>query len=305
MNKKNCNIIFDLLPNYIENDVSYDTKDFIENHLKECKNCRKVLEEIKNDDIDNQLKNDKNSKIEVEKIKKIKRNFKMHKMILIISSIIALIIAVILVFNVIYNKINKTVYDRITEVYEENVNIDNCRIIQEYSYEVYNDKGSYNFSNIINYKDGKFKSIENAEFKDNGNKTSKITYGKTDSNEVTKIYLNDNVIKNNVIDSYYSGEKALFSSYFSEMRIFKNLDYKDIEIKNIDGKVWYFYKKGNDEKYVEYWIDKNNLADFKYIEVNPKYCRKCSYTIEKNVVTNEDINIEYDTLNYNNENTNT
>jgi len=86
------------------------------------------------------------------------------------------------------------------------------------------------------------------------------------------------------------------------MRIFKNLDYKDIETKNIDGKEWYFYKKGNDEKYIEYWLDKNNLTDFKYIEVDPKYSRKCSYTIEKNVVTDEDIKIEYNTLNSNNEN---
>lgn len=295
MNKRDCNIVFDLLPNYIENDVSDDTRKFIENHLKECKNCRKILEEIKKDDIDNQLKNDKNSKIEIEKIKKVKRNLKMHKMILIISSIIALIVAIVLVFNAIQNKINKTLYDKITEVYEENRNSDNYRFIQEYSYMVYNDKGSYNLSDIINYKNGKFKSIENVEFKDNENKTSIITYGETDSNEVIQIDLNNNVIKNNVINLSYSGEKALFSSYFFELRIFKNLDYKDVEIKNSDGKEWYFYKKGNNEKYVEYWLDKNNLTDFKYIEVNPKYCRECSYTIEKNVVTDEDIKIEYDT----------
>lgn len=301
MNKRDCNIVFDLLPNYIENDVTADTKEFIESHLKECKNCRKILEDIKNDDIDNQLKNDKNYEIEIEKIKKVKRNFKMHKMILIISSIIASIVAIVLVFNAINNrtkKTDKTLYDSITETFEVNKNLDNCRFIEEYTYIVYNTQGSFSFTDTVNYKDGKFKSTENVEFKDNGNRTTKITYGKTDSNEVTQI--NDNITKNNVIDSQYSGKKRMFDGYFGDMRIFKDLDYEEIEIKNIDGKEWYYYKYGNDEKYAEYWLDKENLTDLKYIEVDPKYYRECLYTIEKDVVTDEDIKIEYDGFNSDN-----
>ena len=34
--KKECEIVRDLLPNYIENLVGNQTKDFIETHIKEC-----------------------------------------------------------------------------------------------------------------------------------------------------------------------------------------------------------------------------------------------------------------------------
>ena len=36
MKNKDCNLVRDLLPNYIENLTNNDTNLFIENHLKEC-----------------------------------------------------------------------------------------------------------------------------------------------------------------------------------------------------------------------------------------------------------------------------
>lgn len=45
--KKNCNIIKDLLPLYVDNACSNDTKLLVESHLKECDSCQKELENIK------------------------------------------------------------------------------------------------------------------------------------------------------------------------------------------------------------------------------------------------------------------
>lgn len=45
--KKNCNIIKDLLPLYVDNACSNDTRTLVESHLKECDNCQKELENIK------------------------------------------------------------------------------------------------------------------------------------------------------------------------------------------------------------------------------------------------------------------
>ena len=47
INKKECEIVKDLFPNYIDNLTSKDTNNFIENHLNECKDCRLILEEMK------------------------------------------------------------------------------------------------------------------------------------------------------------------------------------------------------------------------------------------------------------------
>lgn len=45
MNK--CKIIKDLLPLYVENMVSEESKEFIENHIKECEDCKRELEFLK------------------------------------------------------------------------------------------------------------------------------------------------------------------------------------------------------------------------------------------------------------------
>ncbi len=44
MMKKECEIIKDLLPNYIENQINDATKDFVEEHIKTCNDCKEMLE---------------------------------------------------------------------------------------------------------------------------------------------------------------------------------------------------------------------------------------------------------------------
>ena len=45
--RNECNIIRDILPLYAENMVSFDTADFVEEHLKSCEACRKEYERTK------------------------------------------------------------------------------------------------------------------------------------------------------------------------------------------------------------------------------------------------------------------
>ena len=61
--KKNCMIVQDLFPNYIEKLTSDETNNFIEEHLKSCNECQKILKNMKeNFDIDTTLKNNKEVK---------------------------------------------------------------------------------------------------------------------------------------------------------------------------------------------------------------------------------------------------
>lgn len=47
MNKQfECNVILDLLPLYLDGRTCDDTNDVVQEHLKECKECRKVYEEM-------------------------------------------------------------------------------------------------------------------------------------------------------------------------------------------------------------------------------------------------------------------
>ena len=45
--KNECNIIKDILPLYVEDMVSEDTKILVENHLDECIDCKNEVEEMK------------------------------------------------------------------------------------------------------------------------------------------------------------------------------------------------------------------------------------------------------------------
>ena len=46
-NEKECNIIRDLLPNYIEKLTNNDTNEFIEKHIENCKKCNDLLKNYK------------------------------------------------------------------------------------------------------------------------------------------------------------------------------------------------------------------------------------------------------------------
>lgn len=50
---KNCNIIKDLLPSYIEKLTSIETSTFIEKHLEECNECKNIFNNMNQDDKDN------------------------------------------------------------------------------------------------------------------------------------------------------------------------------------------------------------------------------------------------------------
>ena len=90
--KKNdeCKLIQDLLPNYIEKLTSEETNTYIENHIKDCKDCTKILkdmgEEVTLDKIDEMKK--------VDYLKKIKfRN----------RTIIVILLAILLILSAIFS----------------------------------------------------------------------------------------------------------------------------------------------------------------------------------------------------------
>ena len=76
-----CKIVQDLLPNYIENLTNEETNKYIEEHLKKCENCKKVLENMKKDIQVNDLKR---TKKEVKYIKKFSNKMKLLKSIIIL-----------------------------------------------------------------------------------------------------------------------------------------------------------------------------------------------------------------------------
>ena len=90
--KITCNIIEDLLPLYVDDMVSEDSRKLIEEHLKECPSCRKMQEEMMRENRLTAVKKDDNSvqinKTEAEPLKKIRRRIRKKRILSVILAVV-------------------------------------------------------------------------------------------------------------------------------------------------------------------------------------------------------------------------
>ena len=70
--KRDCKIIQDLLPNYIEKLTNEETNLFIEEHLKECTECQHIFENMQKE---LKVNTEKRDEREVKYIKKYNNRF--------------------------------------------------------------------------------------------------------------------------------------------------------------------------------------------------------------------------------------
>ena len=87
--KKECKIVQDLLPNYIEKLTSIQTNQFIEEHLKECPECQHIFDNMQKELKVNTTKRDER---EVKYMKKFSGKMKLLKFIILALVIIYVII---------------------------------------------------------------------------------------------------------------------------------------------------------------------------------------------------------------------
>ena len=173
-NSKDCDIVRDLLPNYIENLTGENTNKYIENHIKECENCSQLLNKMRKDiTIET---NTSDFKKETKFLKKYNKKMKFLRAIIFLIVIIFFLTIARKMF-ILYNLQNK----------------------------VSQSESRDNFHTIVYYYNGDTISIHHAYR--NGNKikekvesissngTSYMTlYGKKDSN-ISNMYIETNNIK--------------------------------------------------------------------------------------------------------------
>ncbi len=85
MKERDCKIVQDLLPNYIENLTNEETNKYIEEHLDTCKDCKKIYDNMKKDfNVDNKTKEKKKVKF----LKKYRNKLRILEIIIIIIIVI-------------------------------------------------------------------------------------------------------------------------------------------------------------------------------------------------------------------------
>lgn len=91
MKNRDCSIVRDLLPLYIDDVVSMDTKQFIKEHISECADCQKELALTQRDICTEDMAQTRNNDMEV--IKKMKKNIR-KKIVLAVCVALAVVIGV-------------------------------------------------------------------------------------------------------------------------------------------------------------------------------------------------------------------
>ena len=87
---KDCKIVKDLLPGYIDKITSEETNKFIESHLKECDFCRKYYEEM-NSEIEKEVVKDTEVVKEIKKYKRKILGLKLFVILFILANLIFII----------------------------------------------------------------------------------------------------------------------------------------------------------------------------------------------------------------------
>ena len=87
--KRNCKIVQDLLPSYIDNLTNEETNNFIEEHLKNCDECKTILSNMKKEIPVSTIQNDNR---EVKYMKKYSKKLKVLKYALLIIIILYVIL---------------------------------------------------------------------------------------------------------------------------------------------------------------------------------------------------------------------
>ena len=288
MKNKECNVIRDLLPNYMGNLTSNSTNTYIENHIKECSECRDVL---KNMQIDyNVKKEDKKSKCFVDFARKYNRKFKFWKFFTIFIILLAIIIfvfsttrkCVILLSN--NEKLNNTIdannyYYRVDMYAKDDI----------HSQEVYKKDGKYVYISSF-YNKNTYEAICPAGFAIYYDGKNTYEY-KEDEKTKTKYY---NTYEGNVYGNILMEKQEIKTPDILLKSIFSRID-----TTNINGKRCYriipstiLINSNLADNNINY-IEKDTGFPLRSISTNTlsDYTGMFEFSIELNTVTDDDLAI--------------
>ena len=228
---KDCKIVQDLLPNYLDKLTSNETNEFIEAHLKDCQECSKLIEDMKDE-------NTEVSKTEkyIDFAKKFNKKFNILKIILLI--IFVLIIASFsrkaIILSTLENKAKK--YETSTNYYSKyyQYDVNSIIIIENY------------------FKDGKYCRKMDVISKE----TNKNTVPSTEyfDGETHNLYVGSNQMSIGEESDFAIMPVAPIAYYktSSIMNFIRNCIFSDVKKVNCNGKSCYRFTNLISESLLEY-----------------------------------------------------
>ncbi len=289
--KKECEIVQDLLFNYVDGILNPESKKLVEEHLTKCVDCQSRLKQINDDTKDKNVK----EQIELDYLKRIRVKTKIKT---ITTAIVTIILICFIMFFNNFIKIN-TIINRAEKSLQSN------NFYKETSQMLIDGE---TFITKEYYKDGKYKSVYQV-YTDSGVETQMIEYTNTDTDE--RIYINEtekkaviekgelSKIKNNIKYVPFVINRNSLSK-----KIGTTFTYT-IDVDTYDyGKEYYILRNKKENARWEIWIDKETGLPIKEINRNAiktfytgtNVVREVKdmvleYNYEFNKVTDEDVDV--------------
>lgn len=257
--KRDCKIVQDLLPNYIEKLTNNYTNEYIGEHLNECEECKKIFENMKKDF---KITSEKRDNREIKYIKKYSNKLKLLRNVLLVIMVLFMIVVgrkffiLIGLSNKANKMINQTNYYTRTETFSNG----QMSILESYN------------------KDGT--TLGTMNIFSAGKDTIKMIIYKSETEDITLI---DNGLTKSLNQSAFISISPI---YFTGENILENMWTAlttSVDKVKINGKKCYLIRDGNTEKFID--ID-TGLA-IKMIDNENN--RTTDYKYEFNVVNDNDI----------------
>lgn len=291
-----CKVVEDLLFGYVDKTLNNESKKIVENHLKDCKECKEKLNEI----LEENKQNEKIQQREIDYLKKIKTKSRIKSILIAIGIIILILILLYLIkFIRISNIMGKAERSLKLQNYycekQENSGEDSVSVSKTY------------------YKDGKYKRT-NEIYSDNGKELISTEYGEVGSDERKLVSERDKTVtvyKGDISKILNKEENVKFDRFTLEERkmVYANLGkafLMSMESDSYDSnKEYYILRYKFDKRNTwEVWLDKetglvireiNRGGSIVYIP-GTEIVKKESDIIEKykydfGIVNDEDVNV--------------
>lgn len=247
-NEVECKVVEDLLFGYVDKTLNDESKKLVENHLKDCKDCKEKLNEI----LEDSKLNEKTQQKEIDYLRKVRTKSRVKSILIAIGLIvIILILAYLIKFIKISNIMGKAEKILGTQNYycekQESAGENSASVSKTY------------------YKDGKYK-ITREIYSDDGKELISAEYGEVGSDERRVINEKEKTVtiyKGDISKILNKEENIKFDRFSLEERksIYANLG-KTFLMSIISdtydsNKEYYILRDKFDKKNIwEVWIDK-------------------------------------------------
>lgn len=279
--KEECNIVKDLLPQYMEDLLSDESKTFVSKHLENCNSCKNYYEKMKSNLESEEKQEELDEEVEINFLKKLKKSTKLWKKILLMILIIFAIIGSFIFIK--YNKISKVLDNSKLKLLELENHLNNYKLVQKQINKNYKDGTNSEITTTYYYKDGKSKKVyENVETYISDNSYEKINV----YNDLKQIdYITQNYIdqrKGTILNLLEEGNIDVITGIYRLAFSIREDEY--------DNQKCYVIRFGNSKNYREVWKSKSDFITVKMIEESEKnYYKETTFKLIKNIVKDEDV----------------